>query len=63
MLEGRVDELRKRRNVLVVVFVLFFFWFFENFKIVVPVTTISSPKLGARSPLYRSRIFTDTVLV
>jgi len=45
MLEGRVDELRKRRNVLVVVFVLFFFWFFENFKLVVPVTTIRSPKL------------------
>jgi len=45
MLEGRVDELRKRRNVLVVVFVLFFFWLFENFKITVPVTTISNPKI------------------
>jgi len=37
--------LRKTRKVLVVFFALFFFWLFENFKIVVPVTTISSPKI------------------
>ena len=37
--------MRKRRTVLVVVFALFFFWLFENFKIVVPVTTINSPKI------------------
>jgi len=28
-----------------VFFALFFFWLFENFKIVVSVTTISSPKI------------------
>ena len=37
--------MRKRRKVLVVFFALFFFWLFENFKIVVSVTTISSPKI------------------
>jgi len=44
-LKGKGITLRKRRKVLVVFFALFFFWLFENFKIVVSVTTISSPKI------------------
>jgi len=35
----------EKKQVLVVVFLLFFFWLFENFKITVPVTTVSSPKI------------------
>ncbi|ACI17940.2 phosphoesterase [Coprothermobacter proteolyticus DSM 5265] len=44
-MKGKGITLRKRRKVLVVFFALFFFWLFENFKIVVSVTTISSPKI------------------